>query len=49
MLPVRLGPTARSGLALLDPKDAPPDLDRIGAHGQLPEPLRRELRELGLL
>jgi hypothetical protein len=50
---VRTAPQARrpfQGWRYLDPKDAPPDLDRV-ARGMttLPEPLRRELRELGLL
>ena len=41
---------AFQGWRYLDPKDAPPDLDRIGrGTANLPEPLRRELRELGLL
>jgi hypothetical protein len=50
-VPVRPRPyRAFQGWRYLDPKDAPPDLDRAarGASG-MPEPLRRELRELGLL
>jgi hypothetical protein len=41
---------AFQGWRYLAAKDAPPDLDRVarGAAG-MPEPLRRELRELGLL
>jgi hypothetical protein len=32
------------------PKDAPPDLDRAAPRAaDMPEPLRRELRDLGLL
>jgi hypothetical protein len=44
------GYRAFQGWRYLDPKDAPPDLDR-SAPGLaiLPEPMRRELRELGLL
>ena len=38
------------GWRYLDPDAAPADLDRIGADVvAMPEPLRRELRELGLL
>ena len=50
-VPVRPRPyRAFQGWRYLDPKDAPPDLDRIGrGTANLPEPLRRELRELGLL
>ena len=50
-VPVRPRPyRAFQGWRYLDPKDAPPDLERAarGASG-MPEPLRRELRELGLL
>jgi hypothetical protein len=41
---------AFQGWRYLDPKDAPRDLDRAapGAHA-MPEPIRRELRDLGLL
>ena len=41
---------AFQGWRYLAAKDAPPDLDRV-ARGMtnMPEPLRRELRELGLL
>jgi hypothetical protein len=41
---------AFQGWRYLDPKDAPRDLDRAapGAHA-MPEPMRRELRDLGLL
>ena len=50
-VPVRPRPyRAFQGWRYLDPKDAPPDLDHIGrGTANLPEPLRRELRELGLL
>ena len=50
-VPVRPRPyRAFQGWRYLDPKDAPPDLDRLGrGTANLPEPLRRELRELGLL
>jgi hypothetical protein len=39
------------GWRYLKPDSAPPDLDRISAKGvaAMPEPLRRELRDLGLL
>jgi hypothetical protein len=39
------------GWRYLDPKSAPPDLGRAAANGiaAMPEPMRRELRELGLL
>lgn len=50
-VPVRPRPyRAFQGWRYLDSKDAPPDLDRV-ARGvaNFPEPLRRELRELGLL
>ena len=50
-VPVRPRPyRAFQGWRYLEPKDAPPDLDRV-ARGMtnMPEPLRRELRELGLL
>lgn len=41
---------AFQGWRYLDPKDAPPDLGRIARGTEtMPEPLRRELRELGLL
>jgi hypothetical protein len=41
---------AFQGWRYLDPKDAPRDLDRAapGAHA-MPEDMRRELRQLGLL
>jgi hypothetical protein len=50
-VPVRPRPyRAFQGWRYLDPKDAPPDLDRVGRGVRnMPEPLRRELRELGLL
>ncbi len=50
-VPVRPRPfRAFQGWRYLEDEDAPPDLDRV-ARGMtsLPEPLRRELRELGLL
>ena len=50
-VPVRPRPyRAFQGWRYLAAKDAPPDLDRV-ARGttNMPEPLRRELRELGLL
>jgi len=50
-VPVRPRPfRAFQGWRYLEPKDAPPDLGRI-ARGtdKMPEPLRRELRDLGLL
>lgn len=39
------------GWRYLDPKSAPPDLGRSAAAGvaAMPEPMRKELRELGLL
>jgi hypothetical protein len=41
---------AFQGWRYLPEKDAPPDLDRVASGmGALPEPLRKELRELGLL
>jgi hypothetical protein len=41
---------AFQGWRYLDPKDAPPDLDRAAPGARdMPEPLRRELHELGLL
>ncbi len=41
---------AFQGWRYLEAKDAPPDLDRIArGAATMPEPLRRELRELGLL
>jgi len=41
---------AFQGWRYLDPKDAPRDLDRAAPGAKnMPEPLRRELRELGLL
>lgn len=50
-IPVRPRPfRAFQGWRYLEAKDAPPDLDRVGrGTAKLPEPLRRELRELGLL
>ena len=39
---------AFQGWRYLEPKDAPPDV-RGGASGDMPEKLRRELAELGLL
>jgi hypothetical protein len=50
-VPVRPRPfRAFQGWRYLEPKDAPPDLNRV-ARGtdKMPEPLRRELRDLGLL
>ena len=41
---------AFQGWRYLDPKDAPPDLSKSGKGlAAMPEPMRRELRELGLL
>lgn len=41
---------AFQGWRYLEPKDAPPDLERIArGAGNMPETMRRELRELGLL
>ena len=41
---------AFQGWRYLAAKDAPPDLDRVARGARnMPEPLRRELRELGLL
>jgi hypothetical protein len=41
---------AFQGWRYLPAKDAPPDLDRVARGAvNMPEPLRRELRELGLL
>ena len=41
---------AFQGWRYLAPKDAPPDLDRAApGAADMPEPLRRELRDLGLL
>src|SRR5690242_13952130 len=41
---------AFQGWRYLDVKDAPRDLDRLGKGvAKMPEPLRRELRDLGLL
>jgi hypothetical protein len=41
---------AFQGWRYLSPKDAPPDLDRAAPRAaDMPEPLRRELRDLGLL
>jgi hypothetical protein len=41
---------AFQGWRYLDPKDAPRDLDRVAPGARaMPEPLRRELRNLGLL
>jgi len=37
------------GLALLRPSDVPPDLGSWAPALRMPEPLRRELRDLGLL
>jgi hypothetical protein len=50
-VPVRPRPyRAFQGWRYLEAKDAPPDLARVGRRmTSLPEPLRRELRELGLL
>ena len=50
-IPVRPRPyRAFQGWRYLDIKDAPPDLDRVARGAtNMPEPLRRELRELGLL
>jgi hypothetical protein len=50
-VPVRPRPyRAFQGWRYLDPKDAPPDLARVARGAtNMPEPLRRELRELGLL
>lgn len=39
---------AFQGWRYLDPKDAPPDIGK-GASGEMPDKLRRELAELGLL
>lgn len=51
LVPVRPRPfRAFQGWRYLDAKDAPPDIDRVGrGTAKLPEPMRRELRELGLL
>jgi hypothetical protein len=50
-VPVRPRPyRAFQGWRYLEAKDAPPDLDRVArGMANMPEPLRRELRELGLL
>ena len=50
-VPVRPRPyRAFQGWRYLDVKDAPPDLDRVAkGTSNMPEPMRRELRELGLL
>src|ERR1051325_4703439 len=50
-VPVRPRPyRAFQGWRYLEVKDAPPDLDRVACGtSKMPEPLRRELRELGLL
>jgi hypothetical protein len=50
-VPVRPRPyRAFQGWRYLATKDAPPDLDRVArGMAKMPEPLRRELRELGLL
>jgi len=50
-IPVRPRPyRAFQGWRYLDDKDAPPDLSRVArGAANMPEPLRRELRELGLL
>jgi len=48
---IRTAPQARrpfQGWRYLDPKDAPPDIGK-GASGEMPDKLRRELAELGLL
>ena len=38
------------GWRYLEHRDVPPDLDSAGAGlAEMPEPMRRELRELGLL
>ena len=50
-VPVRPRPyRAFQGWRYLSAKEAPPDLDRVARGARnMPEPLRRELRELGLL
>ena len=50
-VPVRPRPyRAFQGWRYLVPKDAPPDLDRVARGARnMPETMRRELRELGLL
>ena len=50
-VPVRPRPyRAFQGWRYLEVKDAPPDLERVArGTSSMPEPLRRELRELGLL
>jgi len=50
-VPVRPRPyRAFQGWRYLEARDAPPDLDRVARGAtNMPEPLRRELRELGLL
>jgi len=50
-VPVRPRPyRAFQGWRYLNAKDAPPDLSRVAkGASNMPEPLRRELRELGLL
>ena len=50
-VPVRPRPfRAFQGWRYLDAKDAPPDLGRVARGTEaMPEPMRRELRELGLL
>ena len=51
LVPVRPRPfRAFQGWRYLEANDAPPDLARVGrGTAKLPEPMRRELRELGLL
>ena len=50
-MPVQPRPfRAFQGWRYLAAKDAPPDLDRAAPGARhMPEPMRRELRELGLL
>lgn len=49
-VPVRPRPfRAFQGWRYMTDADAPPDIQRSRGEKQLPEPLRRELRELGLL
>jgi hypothetical protein len=50
-VPVRPRPyRAFQGWRYLELKEAPPDLDQVARGAtNMPEPLRRELRELGLL
>ena len=51
VIPVRARPwRAFQGWRYLEPKDAPPDLERAAPGAKrMPEALQRELRELGLL